>query len=38
MLKRIVVGILLFSSVAQAAPGNKVDYQQMYSKCLLQEY
>ncbi|MGJ5630532.1 lysozyme inhibitor LprI family protein [Nostoc sp. CALU 1950] len=34
MLKRMVVAVLLFSSVAQAAPVNKVDYQQMYSKCL----
>lgn len=34
MLKRIVVAVLLVSGVAQAASVNKVDYQQMYSRCL----
>ncbi|GAA6617677.1 lysozyme inhibitor LprI family protein [Scytonema sp. NUACC26] len=34
MLNQIVVAVLLFSAVAQAAPVNKVDYRQMYSTCL----
>jgi hypothetical protein len=32
MLKRMVVAVLLFSSVAQAAPVNKVDYQPDFSR------
>ncbi|KAF3884106.1 MULTISPECIES: lysozyme inhibitor LprI family protein [Nostocales] len=33
MLKQMVA-VLLFSGVAQATPVNRVDYQQMYGKCL----
>jgi uncharacterized protein YecT (DUF1311 family) len=34
MLKPMIVAVFVFSGVAQAAPANTVDYQEMYSKCL----